>query len=178
MKRMILCMLLPACGLGLDSTIADEEALLGLDAASEGLNDEDLEPLALDGVYEAASGFVIDVDAIDGNNGSVFASDICEGNLTIEIDLRQAPPVFGKGDCTLQTWGIDGRGEITGEVDEYTGEITGSIYLTLDTEPVSVHWTGWADGEQIVGDFEGSLPFSSNDYELDLDYLGEFQAQR
>ena len=122
MKRTFLCMLLPACGLGLDSTVADEDVLLGPDGASQGLNDGDRQPLELDGVYEATSGFVIDVDAIDGNNGSVFASDICEGSLTIEIDLSQTPPVFGKGDCTLQAWNIDGRGEITGEVDPFTGE--------------------------------------------------------
>jgi hypothetical protein len=175
--------------MGLDSTIVDEEVEgFGLEEdflpTDEG-NDSDLEdeeeellPLELDGVYEAPNAFFIDVDAIDGNSGSVFANDTCVGDLTIEIDLDRDPPVFGRGDCVLQGFGIAGRGELSGEVDIYTGEIDGWIRLTLDTEPVEVAWIGFADEDTVSGEFEGSLPFSDESYNLELDYLGEFQADR
>ena len=39
-------------------------------------------------------------------------------------------------------------------------------------------WSGQADGDHVWGEFEGSLPFSDSDYDLDLDYLGTFDAAR
>ena len=181
MKLSIFFLFLPACSLGLKSTIDEEIDALGLDEADELSGPEDTQPeeaLDIDGVYEAIGAFYIDVDAINVNDGSVLAADTCMGDLTIEINLQQEPNVFGRGDCLLEIFGIEGRGELTGNVDPYTGEITGSIHLILDTDPVEVSWYGSADGEMVDGSFEGSLPFSDANYNLDLDYLGEFAAAR
>jgi hypothetical protein len=169
--------------MGLESTILDEESGSELldeydDFEDENDGDEDLQPLDLNGVYEGISAFFIDVDAIDGSSGSVFANDTCLGDLTIEIDVDKNPSVFGRGDCVLQNFGIQGRGELAGNVDIYTGEIEGWISLTLDTDPVEVEWNGLADEDMVTGEFEGSLPFSDTSYNLELDYLGEFQADR
>jgi hypothetical protein len=173
--------------MGLDATIVDDDSVLsGLEAddsllgADEDSQDQEeaAEELDLDGVYEAMAAFYIDVDAIDGASGETFATDTCRGDLTIEIDLEQEPSVFGRGDCILENFGIEGRGELEGYVDPMTGEIDGWIKLTLDTEPVEVSWSGHADGDIVVGEFEGSIPFRDSNYDLELDYLGAFDAER
>jgi len=169
--------------MGLESTILDEESGSELldeydDFEDENDGDEDLQPLELNGVYEGIGAFSLDVDAIDGSSGDVFANASCLGDLTIEIDVDKDPSVFGRGDCVLQNFGIQGRGELSGDVDLFTGEITGWIALTLDTEPVEVAWNGTADEDSVSGEFEGSLPFNDASYDLELDYLGEFQADR
>jgi hypothetical protein len=173
--------------MGLDSTIVDNDSQLSglesddaLPGTAEGSQEEEetAEELDLDGVYEATAAFYIDVDAIDGSSGETFATDTCRGDLTVEIDLDLEPSVFGRGDCILENFGIEGRGELEGYVDPITGEIDGWIKLTLDTEPVEVSWSGQANGDMVVGEFEGSLPFSDTNYDLDLDYLGAFDAER
>ena len=183
-RTIIFCLSLPACAVGLDSTILEEDVEgLGLSDEVESPDggdsqEEEQVPMELDGVYEAPGAFFIDVDAIDGNDGNVFANDTCQGDLTIEINLDQDPTVFGRGDCVLHAFGIAGRGELIGDIDIYTGEIEGWIYLSLDTEPVEVEWSGQADENSVTGEFQGSLPFSDGSYDLELDYLGEFQAER
>ena len=187
MRILTLALFLPACTMGLDANVLDEDPNLSeLESTDSLYGDEESGPaeedvaeaLDLDGVYEAVAAFYIDVDAIDGSSGETFATDTCRGDLTIEIDLDRDPPVFGRGDCVLENFGIEGRGELEGDVDPITGQIDGWITLTLDTEPVEVDWMGQADGDHVSGEFEGSLPFSDANYDLDLDYLGAFDAER
>jgi hypothetical protein len=81
------------------------------------------------------------------------------------------------GEVFGQAYEIDGSGEIDGSIQE-DGTVAGTVTIDVDGEVVVEDFTANFSGDNISGTFEGSMPYTYESYELQLDYVGTFTADR
>jgi len=121
-----------------------------------------------DGTYEGTV-------EIDVSLAAMGVTDVCAGDITIEVVEADSPQITGSGTC-----------EFSGFFSHYFSAQTGSFEGDISTDPdcdgtitvgtlISDDWEGtFPDDITIEGEFDGSLTYSG----LTVDYVGTFEAER